>query len=297
MPGRQLCSESQAFSRGYTSPACARRRAVLRETLEAFLKMPEHACLLQAVGNLQQWAQAVEPQSQRALQVHVVAEDWGEVARMMTIRHGACFAVLNMAHPLVPGGAYVEGGAAQEENLLRRTDVHFHLLDEHIDHTTGHYHSEVSDLLAARSGRVYLDPVYPRVCVRGPEDSSQPDLGYRWLEPDEMFPFFELRAAAQDLRDGEKFDENEARRRIAAQLDTLRDHSIRHAVLGAFGCGAFRNPAETVATLYKEEIQARASSFSVIAFAIQASSQEHATLRAFKQVMTGDINHRGDQPI
>jgi hypothetical protein len=60
MPGRQLCSEAQAFSRGYTSPACARRRAVLRETLEAFLAMPEHACLLQAVGNLQQWAQALE---------------------------------------------------------------------------------------------------------------------------------------------------------------------------------------------------------------------------------------------
>jgi hypothetical protein len=42
-----------------------------------------------------------------------------------------------------------------------------------------------------------------------------------------------------------------------------------------------------VATLYKEEIQARASSFNVIAFAIQSSSQEHATLRAFKQVMGG----------
>ena len=95
MPGRQLCSESQAFSRGYTSQACARRRAVLRETLDAFLAMPEHACLLQAVGNLQQWAQALEPQSQRALQVHVVAQDWGEVARMMTIRHGACVAVIS----------------------------------------------------------------------------------------------------------------------------------------------------------------------------------------------------------
>lgn len=297
MPGRQLCSESQAFSRGYTSEAAARRRAVLRETLEALLAMPEHACLLQAVGNLQQWSQALGPQSRRGMQLHVMAEDWGEVARNMTITYGACFAVLNMAHPLVPGGAYVEGGAAQEENLLRRTDVHFHLLDEHIDHTTGHYHSKMSDLLAAGGGRVYLDSVYPRVCVRGPEDPSRSDLGYRWLDPDEMFPFFELRAAAQDLRDGGTFDVNEARRRIAAQLDTLRDRGIRHAVLGAFGCGAFRNPAEMVATLYREEIQARASSFSVIAFAIQASSQEHATLRAFKQVMTGDINHPGGQPF
>ena len=60
------------------------------------------------------------------------------------------------------------------------------------------------------------------------------------------------------------------RRRIAAQLDTLITHRVRHAVLGAFGCGAFLNPAAEVARIYLEEISSRTQSFDVIAFAIFA---------------------------
>jgi uncharacterized protein (TIGR02452 family) len=45
---------------------------------------------------------------------------------------------------------------------------------------------------------------------------------------------------------------------------------LRRAVLGAFGCGAFGNPADRVARLYREELSARACDFSVVAFAITA---------------------------
>lgn len=123
-------------------------------------------------------------------------------------------------------------------------------------------------LLSARDGRVHLDARHPRICIRESEDRSREDLGYGWLAADQVFPFFELRAAAQDLRDGSRFDTHDARLRIGAQLDTLRGSGVRHAVLGAFGCGAFRNPADLVAAIYREEIAARASDFSVIAFAI-----------------------------
>jgi len=117
---------------------------------------------------------------------------------------------------------------------------------------------------------VYVDAARPRVCVRGPEDRAAPGLGYAWLADDEVFPFIELRAAAQDLRGGESFDVEDARKRIRAQLVTLRNHGIRHAVLSAFGCGAFRNPARSVAEIYREEIAAREADFAVIAFAIFA---------------------------
>ena len=84
----------------------------------------------------------------------------------------------------------------------------------------------------------------------------------------QVFPFFELRGAAQDLRNGSDFNPSDARKRISAQLDTLRGQQIRHVVLGAFGCGAFRNPADRVAGIYREEIAARSEDFSLIAFAI-----------------------------
>ncbi len=64
------------------------------------------------------------------------------------------------------------------------------------------------------------------------------------------------------------FDAGEARRRIAAQLDTLRAHDARFAVLGAFGCGAFCNPATEVARLYREELDLRRADFALVAFAV-----------------------------
>lgn len=39
-------------------------------------------------------------------------------------------------------------------------------------------------------------------------------------------------------------------------------------VLGAFGCGAFQNPAEHVARVHREEIELCADAFDVLAFAV-----------------------------
>ena len=188
----------------------------------------------------------------------------------MTARYGICFAVLNMANAYVPGGAYVEGAIAQEENMFRRTDCHFRIGADQYDVPSDRYCPKMTRLLSAHDGVVYLDTDLPRICIRGPEDRASASLGYRWLSDEQVFPFFELRAAAPDLRDGSAFEPGEARRRIGAQLDTLRNHGVRHAVLGAFGCGAFRNPADRVAALYRDEIAARADHFDVIAFAIFA---------------------------
>jgi len=143
----------------------------------------------------------------------------------------------------------------------------------------------MSSLLSARHGSVYLDVDRPRVCVRGPEDREREDLVYEWLQPDDVFSFFELRASAEDLRDGSPFDADDARRRIAAQLDTLRNAGIRHAVLGAFGCGDFRNPAHEVARIYREEIVARERHFSVIAFAIFSAGYGPDNYEPFARIL------------
>jgi hypothetical protein len=173
-----------------------------------------------------------------------------------------------MANAYVPGGAYVEGAVAQEENIFRRTDCHFQIGEDEYDVDSDRYRPEMTRLLSAQDGLVYLDVQHPRVCIRGAEDRSKADLGYPWLPEDQVFSFFELRAAAEDLRGGSDFDPQETRRRVSAQLYTLRVHGIRHVVLGAFGCGAFRNPADRVARVYREEIAKRMTDFSVIAFAV-----------------------------
>jgi hypothetical protein len=271
MPGRRLCSDEEAARRGFASAEAARRRRVLRETLAVFeAATPPDRLHRLALQNLDRWRrESSAPPSK--LRIEVLSTDWGEAALSLTRTYGRSFAVLNMANAYVPGGAYVEGAGAQEENLFRRTDCHFRVGAEEYDASTDRYRPEMTRLLSAKDGVVYLDTRRPRVCIRGPEDRSRADLGYEWLSEDEVFPFFELRAAARDLRDSSHFDPNDARRRIAAQLDTLRAHQLRYAVLGAFGCGAFRNPADQVAGIYREELAARAADFSVVAFAVFAA--------------------------
>lgn len=270
MVGRPLCSETEAVQRGFAGAEAARRRRILRETIETFAQaQPPDRYHRLASANLERW-RAERVASETALRVEVLPGDWGEVTHSLTSTHGVCFAVLNMANAYVPGGAYVEGATAQEENMFRRTDCHFQIGEEEYDSTSDRYVQEMTALLTARDAATYLDIDRPRVCIRGPEDRAREDLGYPWLADDQVFPFFELRAAAQDLRDGSPFDSVDARRRIAAQLDTLRRHAVRHAVLSAFGCGAFRNPASEVARIYREEITKRATDFSLVVFAIFA---------------------------
>ena len=284
MGGRPLCSEIEAAQRGFGDPRCEQRRRVLRETIGAF----EHArpgdhYHRRAAANLAQWKSS-SILSSSGPEVKVLQGDWGEVTLDLTRTYGVCFAVLNMANAYVPGGAYVEGAVAQEENMFRRTDCHLSVGSGEYDIETDRYTAAMTQLISAQHGSVYLDIERPRVCIRGPEDRARQDLGYRWLADDEVFPFYELRAAAQDLRDGSEFDIGEARKRIAAQLDTLRRMELRHAVLGAIGCGAFRNPATQVAQLYKEELAVRRADFSLVAFAIFTAGYGPGNFEPFARV-------------
>lgn len=284
MAGRRLCGEREAMALGYLGADHARRREVLRETLRALHTPETRASYHQrAQENLARWARERQGEGPEQL-VEVRAGDWGVVTAALTRQFGTCFAVLNMANAHVPGGGYVEGAVAQEENIFRRTDCHFSITDAEYDAEEECYHPEMTTLLSAGGGSVYLDTEHPRVCIRGPEDRSREDLGYPWLADDALFPFFELRASAVDLRDGSPFDPREMRRRIAAQLDTLHSRGVRHVVLGAFGCGAFRNPATEVARLYKEELAARAGWLSVVVFAVFSAGYGPDNLGPFREV-------------
>lgn len=249
--------------------ASAQRQRVLLETLAKFEEAsPTAAYHRSAQQNLARWKKQASGPTRSGCDVRVLKGDWGDVAGCLVQEFGEMFAVLNMANAYGPGGGYADGMVAQEENMFRRTDCHFSLDSRTVDPKTDRYLRHETDLLNAVDGRVYLDTEFPRVCIRGSEDRTADDMGYPWLANEDIFPFFELRAAAVDLRQGGRFDPVEMRKRIRAQLDTCIDKNVRHVVLSAFGCGAFLNPAGSVADLYKEEIERCMDKFDCIAFAI-----------------------------
>mmetsp|Transcript_32925 Transcript_32925/g.49705 ORF Transcript_32925/g.49705 Transcript_32925/m.49705 type:complete len:220 (-) Transcript_32925:334-993(-) len=186
--------------------------------------------------------------------------------------------------------------------MFRRTDCHFSIDRSDKDvvkiKSSGvEYTSAMTNFLNGAEGKVYLDTASPRVCIRGPEDittNDECDIGYKFLPEESVFPFVELRAAAVDRRGcnfiskefNQKILEN-MRCRIIAQLVTLMDAGVRHVVLSAFGCGAFRNPADDVAVLYREEIEKRAMHFDVVVFAIFHAGYGPDNFTPFQKVFLG----------
>lgn len=296
---------------------------------------PERLQQLQshAADNLESWSAA---KREPPLTVEVVKQDWGEATLAATKKYGKPYPVLNMANSLFPGGAALEGGSAQEENIWHRTSCALSLLSQgvYFDETERLflYDNETRKLLR---GQRKMDPeqleklsrllgkkipeAYQifvnnqrQVCFRGPEvlvPTDFEDLGPRGskykadsgmsfalLPEEEIFPFYEFRSAAPELVTNTNINWNddkflsdytkELRRRIGAQLDTLIIHQKPHAILGAWGCGSFKNNPQIIAQIYREEIEKRASYFEHIVFPI-IDKENTNNFRIFEENLGG----------
>ena len=145
--------------------------------------------------------------------------------------------------------------------MFRRTNAHFH--DEGLSNpgTNNQYKQEWIDLINGENHEVYLG-LRPLLCFYGSETK-----GYPVMSSDDYFLFYELRAAAVDVKI-KKTTMNETMKRILAQFRTLVERGIRHVVLSAFGCGAFGNDPKIMAYAYKIAIQTYGHHFDCIAFGI-----------------------------
>lgn len=273
-------------------PVFERRRAVLKDTVGKLdsAEFRKH-CQATAHRNHQEWKKAISALGK----VRVIGGkdakgnllgDWGDVTQQVSKETGEIYAVLNMANAQEPGGGFLEGWGAQEENMFRRTDCYRSLTEDSfvsrkkLHKKTGkeveqdEYTRAMQILINGDNKIVYLDKKNPRVCIKG----NEPE-GYQDYEEKDYFLFYELRSAAENLWDDgdggwldekKKFNRENMQRKISAQLDTLIQNNIRYVVLSAFGCGAFGNPPEEIAQIYKEELlkPERAGKFDDVVFAI-----------------------------
>ncbi|KTD41770.1 poly(ADP-ribose) glycohydrolase domain-containing protein [Legionella parisiensis] len=284
-----------------------------------------------AFNNLKSWKkEKVDPPKK----VEVVQQDFGVTALELTKKHGKVYPVLNMANSLFPGGAALEGGSAQEENMWHRSSCARSLLSKGIyydeerkcflydDHTrrllSGQVKMSPDELhsLSVRRGikipeayKVFMDE-HPQIFFRGPEilvptysDEftskiqfiADNVLSYPLLSKEKIFPFYEIRASAPELVGKEIDLENkdfagqytgDLRHRISALLDTLILKGQTDAILGAWGCGSFKNKPEIVAEIFREEIEKRAKHFQHIVFPI-IDTQQETNYPVFKKYLDG----------
>lgn len=173
------------------------------------------------------------------------------IAAKYLIDRGCKPAVLNMASRHTPGGGVVNGSGAQEENLCRRTSLYRSIF------CYGEYPKKYG--LPETSQHYPMDHTYggiytPEVWVIKDEESKK----YAYL--DTPFKISVITVAAvnnPDMDDDGNFTPQIAETTRCKMRTILRlglKHGNDSLVLGAFGCGAFRNPPEQIASLFKEVI-------------------------------------------
>ncbi|EAW11532.1 uncharacterized protein ACLA_092300 [Aspergillus clavatus NRRL 1] len=180
--------------------------------------------------------------------------------------------VLNMASEKRAGGGWLSGALAQEEALCLR-----------------------STLAATLAARYYPLPVYGAVWSPGVVVfRGEVGTGCEFLRDEEKFVVGVVSLAA--LRrpvltgDGRRFanvsDVFILKNKMRQVLRVLANKGITHCVLGAMGCGAFRNPPYEVARIYKEVLEEDewTGGFEEIVFAVLDTKGE-SNYTIFKNVL------------
>lgn len=175
-------------------------------------------------------------------------------------------AALNFANAFHPGGGYVNGARAQEEDLCRLIPTLFGSLKK-LKYPIKEYEAHYTQGWLARSAGTYsLDDEPLLVDI---VSSAMPDLGSAWNK---------IRL------DSEEWHQT-VRTRMRAVLHAAKEEHAEAVVLGAFGCGAFLNPPEAVAPLMVDVIRSDEfrGAFRCVVFAILVNhDRESANFNHFK---------------
>ncbi len=162
--------------------------------------------------------------------------------------------VLNMANPSTPGGGVERGAGAQEEHLFRSSNylLSLYSFDDEHSKAYGIPRAKHSYPLHEAYGAIYS----PKVTVfRGREKD-----GYPLLEQPYKASFIALPAIYNPLlvKDknglyamGEK-DQALTKEKIRTLFKVAKKHNHQTLILSAMGCGAFCNPPNQIAALFRE---------------------------------------------
>lgn len=197
--------------------------------------------------------------------------------------HEGKTAVLNFASATNPGGGVLKGSNAQEECICRCSTLYNCLNTEEMikrfyqPHRDAHNQLNNDDIIYTPYVVITLDDYYHLL-----ESSAMVDVitcAAPNLRPDKDGK--EIKISPEDLYE---LHQKRATRILAAAAA----HNVDNIILGAFGCGAFRNDPEIVAKAYKTVLPRFAKCFKNIEFAIFCNKdKDRNNFYAFHKVLGG----------
>ena len=203
-------------------------------------------------------------------------------------KQGKKVCVLNFASATNPGGGVVNGSSAQEECLCRCTTLYPCLNNNALWTTFYAPHRKAADPLY-NSDCIYT----PKVCVfKGDTNFPEPLPKEDWWEVNI------LTCAAPNLRErpsnamnshagdkAAKITPTELKKLLTARIRHIFEIAVANGnevlILGAFGCGAFKNPPQIVAKVFNAVMQDYLYHFDTIEYAVYHTEREVANYEAF----------------
>ncbi len=196
--------------------------------------------------------------------------------------------VLNFASATHVGGGVVRGAGAQEECLCRCSTLYNALNDAPV--RQAFHESHYAALIKGEMNSWYNDD-----CVYSPDIVifKSDDGKYTQLDPKDYVSVNVITCAAPNLNNRyplsdvtpEKIAEVH-RSRAQRILQLAQEEGAEVVVLGAFGCGAFRNPPEIAAKAWADVVAQYRQSFETIEFAVVSKSGEPSwNYTVFSRVM------------
>lgn len=205
---------------------------------------------------------------------------------------GQRVAVLNFASATNPGGGVTCGSSAQEEALCRCSTLYPCLLRDELWRNYYQMH------------RDRRDAAYTDACIYTPDvliiktDTDAP----RRLPEDKMQAVDVITRAAPNLRERPSNAMNPGAgspvhlsRQDIYSLHTQRArkilsvavlHDIDVLILGAFGCGAFCNPPDVVASAYRDVLPEFAHAFCAVEFAVYCTPRDDVNYQVFHAALS-----------
>lgn len=196
-----------------------------------------------------------------------------EYANIINSANEGFVGVLNFASSTNPGGGVTKGSTAQEECLCRCSNLYLTLYQEKCIREYYNVNKKYMSNLGS-DAIIYSHNIY-----------VFKDKDYNMLPVKDRFYVDVLTCAAPNLRENPRnqYNTDASEEKLTITDEELYNIHVKRArnilnvaikneddylILGAFGCGAFRNDPEIVAKAYKDVLQDYMYCFKVIDFAI-----------------------------
>lgn len=185
-------------------------------------------------------------------------------------------AVLNFASATTPGGGCKTGANAQEECLCRVSNLWNCLNDQNNWDVFYNPHRRSHDSL--HSDRI----------IYTPDVMVFKDDGYNLLPEEDWKTIDVITCAAPNLKKTPITDVAQTaiiERRVRRILTVAAVKKVQNLVLGAFGCGVFKNDPKIVAEAFRKELENFRGVFENVEFAVYCNPEDDSNYQIFKRIL------------